>query len=362
MVNHGSFVDTNQSKEGCQFFLYTKLVYNDPDASTWTYNGLRNATFWVQDSAYEDFLTHKQIKPKLGTNITLKKFSEYTGTDLVQKYIYTANLFDILYSNDDGEYYITSQILPTSQGYTPIALCVAKTGFFGPGEPARWMALKNMDYTTPDTGDVSQYSKAAKFGNYNVLIEDVEDITMMYENCTDETVYPNTDYQTNTVNMPNVIDSNGDWNISELGTVNIYALTDIDGKSKTYKYINLATAQSDWKTDETITNDSGSGYFPAACICWRYHTKGTYQGNWYLPALGEIMMVVQYKTQINSILNQIHTLYPNDCISFLKQSGGILTSTEKNKTGIYRINLAYCDIAATLKSYDGCGVMTFLKF
>jgi len=361
-ISHGAFTQTYQAASGINIFFYAKFL-NYVEASTWTLNGIRNAIFWVQDSAYEDWLNHPQIKAKQNTGyFVVKKLSEYTGTDLVKKYIYTADLFDILYSNNDGEYYKTSQVLPTSQGYTPIALCVAKTGFFGPNEPARWMALKNMDYTTPDTGDVSQYPKSVKFGNYNVLIEDVEDITMMYENCTDETVYPYTDYQTNTVNMPNVIDSNGDWNISELGTVNMYALTDIDGKSKTYKYINLATAQSDWKTDETITNNSESGYFPAACVCWRYHTKGTYQGSWYLPALGEIMMVVQYKTQINTILNQIHTLYPNDCMYYLNTSGGVLTSTEKNKTGVYRINLSSCDITATLKSYNGCGIMAFLKF
>lgn len=37
-----------------------------------------------------------------------------------------------------------------------------------------------------------------------------------------------------------------------------------------------------------IIDSSNSGYFPAACCCWRYHTLGTNQGDWYLPALGEL--------------------------------------------------------------------------
>ena len=37
-----------------------------------------------------------------------------------------------------------------------------------------------------------------------------------------------------------------------------------------------------------IENKASVGYFPAACCCWRYHTLGTNQGDWYLPALGEL--------------------------------------------------------------------------
>lgn len=37
-----------------------------------------------------------------------------------------------------------------------------------------------------------------------------------------------------------------------------------------------------------IENEASVGYFPAACCCWRYHTLGTNQGDWYLPALGEL--------------------------------------------------------------------------
>lgn len=37
-----------------------------------------------------------------------------------------------------------------------------------------------------------------------------------------------------------------------------------------------------------IEDDWGYNYYPAACCCWRYHTLGTNQGDWYLPTLGEL--------------------------------------------------------------------------
>jgi len=60
-----------------------------------------------------------------------------------------------------------------------------------------------------------------------------------------------------------------------LGTINQYAMTDIDGKNKTEKILATATGQVDWLTDTTIENSSAANYTPAACCCARYHTLGT---------------------------------------------------------------------------------------
>ena len=66
------------------------------------------------------------------------------------------------------------------------------------------------------------------------------------------------------------------------------ALADFDGIGNSQVLWDLATSQSDWKTASSITNNSSSGYYPPACCCWRYHTEGTSQGDWYLPACGEL--------------------------------------------------------------------------
>lgn len=65
-------------------------------------------------------------------------------------------------------------------------------------------------------------------------------------------------------------------------------LSDFNGKSNTEILCARATAQPNWKTDDTIVNDNEGGYYPAACCCWRFHTVGTEHGDWYLPAAGEL--------------------------------------------------------------------------
>lgn len=74
------------------------------------------------------------------------------------------------------------------------------------------------------------------------------------------------------------------------------ALSDFAGKSNTEFLCSKATKQENWRTDDTITNNYNAGYHPAACACWRFHTVGTSQGDWYLPACGELgYCVVRYK-------------------------------------------------------------------
>lgn len=56
----------------------------------------------------------------------------------------------------------------------------------------------------------------------------------------------------------------------------------------------------DWKTKEAISGtDSTYGNFPAAMACYRYYTKGTTQGDWYLPAMGEISFIVTRAKEIS---------------------------------------------------------------
>ena len=85
------------------------------------------------------------------------------------------------------------------------------------------------------------------------------------------------------------------------------ALADFDGIGNSQVMWDLATAQSDWKTASSITNNTGSGYSPAACCCWRYHTNGTKQGDWYLPACGELgYKVISIRKINNSIANLLN--------------------------------------------------------
>jgi len=149
--------------------------------------------------------------------------------------------------------------------------------------------------------------------------------------------YLTADWITGTDNkIPNLFNENNEWNLSVLGAVNIYAVTDIDGKNKTNKILSTATAQATWQTDTSINNQYGVNYAPAACCCARYHTLGTSAGDWYLGAGGEMSMIIVMKEQINNKLSQISAIYPNDSVSILA-SGNHWTSTEYSDDYAYYV-------------------------
>lgn len=89
------------------------------------------------------------------------------------------------------------------------------------------------------------------------------------------------------------------------------ALSDFAGKSNTDFLCSKAISQPDWKIDETITNNTSNtaGYHPAACCCWRFHTPGTNQGDWYLPACGELGYIAPRYDMINDTISTIQTYF-----------------------------------------------------
>ena len=66
------------------------------------------------------------------------------------------------------------------------------------------------------------------------------------------------------------------------------ALSDINGKENTDSIIAKVTVEN-WQTITTLPNSKSDGNYPAACAARRYSTRGTNKGDWYLPALGELL-------------------------------------------------------------------------
>ena len=87
------------------------------------------------------------------------------------------------------------------------------------------------------------------------------------------------------------------------------ALADFNGKQNTQILCNLVTRQPDWKTAYAIIDSGDEGYYPAACCCWRFHTEGTEQGDWYLPAAGELGYVCARLKIINDTIRLLITAY-----------------------------------------------------
>lgn len=119
-------------------------------------------------------------------------------------------------------------------------------------------------------------------------------------------------------------------------------LSDFNGIINTTTLINLATGQSDWKTASTITNNSGSGYSPAACCCWRFHIDGTKQGDWYLPAMGELGYMISRLKTIKEAISKITTAYGSSYGVSISMGNGYWSSSEYSS-----------DYARGVYGYDG---------
>ena len=276
-----------------------------------------------------------------------------------------AKLLDILYSDINGNLSFTSKVLPVSEGKTPIGLCVAEQGFFGIDEPARWISLKYMNCTTPDTGSLTAEKIQWGYLNYSnkTIGQPIKnkcktkpDGNFLPVNwITPEEYLNNYGINVNTDSeyfYPSLFNENNNWNLSELGEVNEYVITDINGKNNTNLMLQTVTNQPTWQTDNSIYNlNPGIGYAPIACCCARYHTLGTQSGNWYLGATGEMSMFAYLTPDINNKLSAISKLYPNDCINILSDNG-YMTSTEINSVKIYTIYIHSANVYGDTKDVN----------
>ena len=237
---------------------------------------------------------------------------------------------DILCAKSDGSRYVfdaDDYADIASTDWTPIGVVVIPPSHdvYGTGEGAA-VSLKYANPNSPDGGPATAFRN----GQYNV---DTTRTNFNRINTTDNTSNPTishayggailpsdkfsdieciTDPNTYYINdssipcapSPYLSDGsrNEDYYTTEYTEFNV--LSDFDGIGNTDILCSLATAQSDWRTASTITDKYSKGYSPAACCCWRYHTVGTNQGDWYFPAMGELgYLMVRFNTINNSISN-----------------------------------------------------------
>ena len=105
------------------------------------------------------------------------------------------------------------------------------------------------------------------------------------------------------------------------------AITDMNGKANTEAVLQYATAQTNWRTDSAITFTNAAGYYPVFECAWRYHTSGTVQGDWYVPACGQLYFL-QSNTEELAKLNAGFTAVGVPVYNFSSSARG--TSTEKD--------------------------------
>lgn len=108
-------------------------------------------------------------------------------------------------------------------------------------------------------------------------------------------------------------------------------LADFDGLVINKKYLEQIQGGEGWKTSPTINNESGVQDFPYIQCCWRYHTDGTNQGDWYVPSAGEVGYV---------------------CAKFAEIQAGYAKMKEVNKTIIDLTDTETALIAHWVSNYN----------
>lgn len=284
-----------------------------------------------------------------------------TNRIFIKAYPYKPKSIEDAVAGDLLCYYNGSLLIypQTQYGGTPIGVVVIPTSHdvYGDGS-CGVMSLVPMDYNTPDTGgnsDVYMYygsvDKSGGLKQYNYLpvitkngtvtntivsMGNVAKLSTDYftalQNINDPDTYYNT---TDAVGLPSPYNADDTRNAlyykTDSPSNDANALSDFNGKTNTSTLISQVTAQPNWKTDSTIINEKGSdgkctGHYPAACCCWRFHTVGTKQGDWYLPACGELGYMMSKFTKIQNGLQ-----FANGVL--LDQNYVYWTSTNYNNTG-----------------------------
>lgn len=268
----------------------------------------------------------------------------------------------IIVSNEDW----SIQSYPSSN-YTPIGVVVVpgQHDVYGDGS-CGVMSLKEMNYSSPDTGstsyqgiywgghgtDISQLPNLDQVcyvgSNGNVGESVIGTYSYAYLpsdkfSTVDNPYDPGTGYSFNGSDryIPSPYKADGSFNTeysrtsSPSSTAN--AMADFDGIGNSEVLWGLASSQSGWKTASSITNNSGAGYYPAACCCWRFHTNGTVQGDWYLPACGELGYIMPRFNKINETITNLRTAYGSSIGVTLGTGGGGYWSSSEYRGGGARV-------------------------
>lgn len=221
--------------------------------------------------------------------------------------------------------------------YTPIGVVVVPA-LHTDDSTARVISLAAMDYSNPDNGSMEEHAAIFWGGDgYDVTNLDnktqVPYIGTAYSDLTGEqtlvgwTEVGSADFSTDYYNneYPNPYDegtcfvendqcapspylTGGLKNEIYHSTANTgSALSDINGKVNTAAILAVDNGGStDWQTATTITNATNTEtVHPAAQCCWRYNTTGTTQGDWYLPAGGELGYLISRWKAINASITKI---------------------------------------------------------
>ena len=116
-------------------------------------------------------------------------------------------------------------------------------------------------------------------------------------------------------------------------------LADFDGRGNTDKIITQRGNKdyTSWKPTYNIQTD-----YPAASCCDMFYTEGTQQGDWYLPAMGELGYIMPPFNKISEAITKMRNAYGSSVGAVLSASYYYWSSSEYSS-----------DYARRVYTYDG---------
>ena len=313
------------------------------------------------------------------------------SNNIIIKPIEEANYADICFYDKEND----TKIIVSSEGfsadyfplsdYTPIGIVAVPSSHSDEKRP-RIVSLAAMNCDTPDSGSVTGY-KSMYWGGYYYEVTDLptkdqypylvpfaEDGIVNY--ITTTCYLPSDKFSGRTDNPLNSLEGFYDYysrlmcspykedgakekryfDTSNTGNV----LADFDGKANTEKILAVDNSNStDWQTATTISNEGYDQYLhPAAQCCWRYHTEGTKQGDWYLPSAGELGYALARYGSINLAINTLNTQY-STTLGIQFGTYDYWSSTQYSSTYAVNVYFDYGDVNNSYKDNGNC-VRAFL--
>ena len=104
-----------------------------------------------------------------------------------------------------------------------------------------------------------------------------------------------------------------------------------------------------WTPSKDVTTD-----YPAASCCDMFYTEGTLQGDWYLPACGELCYILPRSSKINSALAKLNQIE-------IKSYEQFWTSTNFNESSSWRVSAQYHIFGATTNRASNVVAFTRIK-
>lgn len=245
-----------------------------------------------------------------------------------------------LYADNNDKLYYSNSVIDSGD-YTAIGICVIPNVIETDGSStSRWCAL---NYMTCEEGKVET---GDPINNYNT-----KQIGLIWGN-----------YNTNVgASLPS----------SKLEKSGYEATTDItklgDGKSNTQKMLDHTENDHVCALKGTPTNTRGIGYSAVALCTALFHTKGTKQGDWYVPAIGELCHFAKNMYGTSSVINIARTKLKYDetnyysafaCNSYTYWSSSEYDSQDSYSVIVYS---SYYNIYYDYDKYDYRRVVPFLS-